>query len=303
MKACWFTAPRDVLPDTTILPGRLVVDPRSPEGPPYLEPPLPVPADSLRVTNYPWTHERETERGGSFGLFASFASAIGVGGDVSGNLKVGSSLKIEVDRLQTSMFEPSEEYLEETLNLPKNLAFLKEQMFKRSLYIVTGVKIAYGAKLTRSKSTEWGGDGKLGVSPHVPGLEVGPTASFVQKAKETETLQGPTDFVFAFRLNKLHYSRRRSRYIQEAFTKGALYSDEVRIGDEEEENEPEQTSTQEEAQVEVEVEGMEDEDAGEDESNMAGQSVIDEEDGEPCIVIIPEARRATTTTTAAGSQH
>src|SRR4051812_19020908 len=106
----WFSAPRDVLPDSTITPGRLIIDPRTPEGPPYLDAALPIPVADLRITNYPYKNKKEDEKGGSFGLFASFMSTFGIGGDLSGNLKSGRSLDIEVDRLQTVMFDPSAEY-------------------------------------------------------------------------------------------------------------------------------------------------------------------------------------------------
>lgn len=285
----WFSAPRDVLPDSTITPGRLIVDPRTPEGPPYLDAALSIPATDLRVTNYPYQNKKEDEKGGSFGLFASFMSAFGVGGDLSGNLKSGRSLDIDVDRLQTVMFDPSAEYLEETLNSPKNLAYLRDQRFKRSLYLVTGVKTAYGAKLTRSRSEQRGGEAKLGISPNVPGLEIGPTASYSQTGKVTETVQGPTDFVFAYRLNKLHYSRTRSKYVQQKFTSGALYSDEVDLEDEDEAEEKAAESEGEEfAEV---VGGLEDDDAGRAEFKISGETVFDEEDGEPCIIILPEASK------------
>jgi len=285
----WFSAPRDVLPDSTITPGRLIVDPRTPEGPPYLDKALLIPDTDLRVTNYPYKNEKQDEKGGSFGLFASFMSAVGLGADLSGNIKSGRSLDIEVDRLQTVMFDPSAEYLEETLNLPKNLAYLRDQRFKRSLYLVTGVKTAYGAKLTRSRSEQRGGDVKVGISPNVPGLEIGPTASYTQTGKVTERVQGPTDFVFAYRLNKLHYSRTRSKYVQQKFTSGALYSDEVDPEDEAEAVDAAESEGEEFAEV---VGGIDDDDAGRAEFKISGEAVFDEEDGEPCIIILPETSKS-----------
>ena len=290
-KAEWFGGSKDFLPDTTITPGKLIIDPREPEGPPYLDFALPIPATDLRVTNYPYKNKTEGEKGGSFGVFASILSAVGVGADLSGNLKKGESLDVEVNRLQTTMFDPSSDYLTETLNLPKNLAFLREQRFKRSLYMVTGVKTAYGATFTMSKSREWGGEGKVGISPNVPGLEVGPTGSFTQTSKVTETVGGPTDFVFAFRLNKLHYSRTRSKYVQEKFTKGALYSD---TWDENEDDPDKRDGTtvpaedvaESEGEEVAEVEGLEEEDAGEAEFQIEGVTVVDEEDGEPYTIIL-----------------
>ncbi|KEF62733.1 uncharacterized protein A1O9_00706 [Exophiala aquamarina CBS 119918] len=282
----WFSAPRDVLPGSTITPGRLIVDPRAPEGPPYLDKALSIPDADLRVTNYPYKSERQDEKGGSLGLFGSFMSAFGLGGDLSGNIKSGTALDIEVDRLQTVMFDPSVEYLEESLNSPKNLAYLRDQRFKRSLYLVTGVKTAYGARLTRSRSEQRGAKAKLGISPNVPGLEIGPTASYTQTGKVTETVQGPTDFVFAYRLNKLHYSRTRSKYVQQKFTTGALYSDEVDLKDEVEAIKAADSEGEEFAEV---VGGLEDDDAGRAEFKIPGEAVFDEEDGEPCIILLPEA--------------
>lgn len=284
-KAEWFSAPRDVLPDSTITPGRLIVDPRTPEGPPYLDIALKIPDTDLRTTNYPYKNKKEDEKGGSFGLFASFMSAFGVGGDVSGNLKSGRSLDIEVDRLQTVMFDPSAEYLEETLNSPKNLAYLRDQRFKRSLYLVTGVKTAYAAKLTRSRFGQKGAEVKVESAQTSRVLEVGPTASFTQTSQVTETIQGPTDFVFAYRLNKLHYSRTRSKYVQQKFTSGALYSDEVDLSHPDDEDEAAESEGEEFAEV---VGGLEDDDAGRAEFKIPGETVFDEEDGEPCIMILPE---------------
>jgi hypothetical protein len=289
----WFSAPRDVLPDTTIVPGRLVISYRNPEGPPYLEDALPIPLSDQRVTEYKWSYEKEREQGGSVGLFASFLSGLAAGGNLSGNLTVKGDFKIEVENLKTSMFDPSNEYLKETLHLPRNIAFLtKEKKVTQSLYIITGVKTAYGATVTRSRTRKWGAEGDVSVSPNVPGLEVGPKGSYTQSIKATETVQGPTDFVFAFRLNKVHYSRRKKKITMKKHIRGAIYSDNESsdskrvdtIGLEEEEEYYEDA---------LDVRGVEKEDAGEEEFEVDGQAVVDEETYEPCIMIVPERSKST----------
>lgn len=284
----WFLAPRDVAPDSTIVLGKLIVDPFSPEGPPYLAPALPVSPSERTEFNYPWTHEKENERGGTLGLFASFMSYVGVGGELSANLKFGGSLKIEVDRLQTLKFEPSDDYLEKSLNLDKNLQFLKDNKYRKPVYIVTGTKTAYSGRVTRTKSTDWGGDGNVGVSPHVPGLQVGPKGSYTQHTKEIETVQGLTNFVFGFRLNKVHYSKRKRKMVQEKFVKGATYSREEKKEDlRSAETEAQEQPVNDEDEA-AEFRDIEVEYAGEDEFDVDGQNVVDEEDGQPCVVILPQ---------------
>lgn len=285
----WFSAPRDVLPNTTITPGRLIVHCNNPEGPPYLERALPIPPEDLTAIKYKWSHEKEGERGGSLGIFASFMSGLVAGGDLSGDLTVGAGLKIDVNTLETLKFEPSTAYLQETLNLPKNLAFLGEKKWSpfQSMYIITGVKNAYGATLTRWKSTKLGADAGITVSPNVPGLDIGPKGSYSMADKAIETVHEPTDFVFAFRVNKVYYSRRKKQFTMEKHVKGAAYS----YGDSDEFETP--ISYEAEHAVEhedaVDVDGIDEDDAGEEEFEITGQTVIDEETNEPCVFIIPDA--------------
>ncbi|KKY20909.1 hypothetical protein UCRPC4_g03985 [Phaeomoniella chlamydospora] len=304
-KVEWFLSPLDVLPNTTITPGKIIVNPFSPEGPPYLSTALPIPSSSLHESNYAWTWEKEHSRGGMLGLFAAFASNIlGIGGDLSGNLSKGNTLKIEVERLQTLKFEPEDSYLAETLSLERNRKVLDQMKdvlgAKKPVYIVTGVKVAYGARVTRSKEREWGGEGSLGVSPTVPGVELGPKGSVTIKDKDRETIKGPVDFVFAFRLNKVRFLRRRKEeFVQEAFVKGATYEQVISIddgvGDVIEVGEDlgrrddlgnEEQDNDEQEEDEVEIVGLEQLDnVADSDFNVDGKTVVDEEDGQACIAI------------------
>jgi len=229
------------------------------------------------------------ERSGMIGLFASFMAIIGAGGDISANIKTGSDFKIDVARLQTLKFEPPGDYLRQTLELPENLQFLREHKFKKQVYMVTSVKIAYGGRISRSKSLAFGGEGRFGLDPAVPGLQVGPKASFSQTKKDAEEVGASFDFVYAFRLNKIHYSSRKQKYIQERYIKGATLAKESKEDDSRASSSPslipEGIEDEDREGVDVELLGLEEECAGTDEFELSGQDVLDEEDGEVCILV------------------
>lgn len=264
----WLLAPRDIKPNTTITLGKLICNPAIPEGPPYLAPALPIPPNATSEFNYPWTREVSHQRSGTIGLFASLMANFGVGGDASVQFERQQKSRVEVERLQTVKFEPEDEYLERTLNLPANLRFLKETRFRKSVYVVTGVKVAYGGRTSRSNAKAFGGEGSIGLTPAVPGLELGPKAGLNQKIEESEDVGGAVDFVYAFRLNKVHYSRRRERFVQEKFTKGAVFSqgaaldEDIPVQLEEIEIDDDETG--------VELLGLEEECSGQDEFGMNG---------------------------------
>lgn len=280
----WLLAPRDIKPNTTITLGKLICNPTIPEGPPYLAPALPVPPNATSEFNYPWTREVNHQRSGMIGLFASFMANFGIGGDASVQFEHQQKSRVEVARLQTMKFDPEDEYLERTLNLPANLRFLKESGFRKPVYVVTGVKVAYGGRTSRSNAKSLGGEGSIGLNPTIPGLELGPKAGLSQKTEESEDVGEAVDFVYAFRLNKVHYSRRKDRFVQEKFTKGAVFSQEAGLDD----NIPVRL---EETKIDVdergvELLGLEEECSGQDEFGMNGQDALDES-GEACILVIP----------------
>ncbi|BCS19933.1 uncharacterized protein APUU_20366A [Aspergillus puulaauensis] len=285
----WILAPADIQPNTTITLGKLIVNPLTPEGPPYLDPALPIPPGATTEFNYPWTREVSHERSGMVGLFGSFMANVGLGGDVSAQFDRQHKSRVEVARLQTVKFEPGDEYLEKTLNGKLNLRYLKESGFRKSIYVVTGVKVAYGGKTTVSKGRGTGGEGNLGISPGVPGLELGPKAGLSWKNEESEEIGEPIDFVYAFRLNKVRYSRRRERFVQK-YTKGIVFSQPISFDPRnvaEPEVVPEVVPVQSEYEIEDEgVELLRLEEISQDEFGITGQEVLDE-GGEACTLLAP----------------
>jgi hypothetical protein len=218
------------------------------------------------------------------GLFASFMASVGLGGDASAQFERQHKSRIEVARLQTVKFEPGDEYLQRTLNLLANLRFLKETRFRKPVYVVTGVKVAYGGRTSRSNAKALGGEGSIGLNPAFPGLQLGPKAGLSQKIEESEDVGEAVDFVYAFRLNKVHYSRRKERFVQEKFTKGAVFSQEAAL----DEDIPLQL---EKAEIDddesgVELLGLEEECSGQDEFGLNGHDALDES-GEACILVAP----------------
>ncbi|QKX64344.1 uncharacterized protein TRUGW13939_11518 [Talaromyces rugulosus] len=262
----WLLAPRDIKPNTTITLGKLICNPAIPEGPPYLAPALPIPPNATSEFNYPWTREVSHEQSGMIGIFASFMASFGIGGDASAQFERQHKSRVEVARLQTVKFEPGDEYLQRTLNLPANLGFLKETRFRKPIYVVTGVKVAYGGRTSRSNAKALGGEGSIGLNPAVPGLQLGPKAGLSQKIEES-ALFAP-----------------KGEVCPEMFTKGAVFSQEAAL----DEDIPMQL---EKAEIDdnesgVELLGLEEECSGQDEFGLNGHDALDES-GEACILVAP----------------
>lgn len=171
------------------------------------------------------------------------------------------------------------------MSLPTNLRFLKETSFRKPVYVVTGVKVAYGGRTSRSNVKAWRGEGDIGLNPAVPGLELGPKAGLNHRIEESEDVGEPVDFVYAFRLNKVHYSRRRERFVQEKFTKGTtVFSQGISL-DESIPVQLEETDIYDD-DTGVELLGLEEECSGQHEFGMNGQDATDES-GEVCILVAP----------------
>jgi hypothetical protein len=62
-----------------------------------------------------------------------------------------------INRIDTSFFVPSRAYLEASMGAEEVRAYLDACRWRKTLYIVTGLKIARGASVSSSKS-RWLGD-------------------------------------------------------------------------------------------------------------------------------------------------
>jgi len=170
---------------------------------------IPIDAAIMKVyehKEYNWSYEKDIEKGGRLGIWASFLKLIlGIGAEIglSGNNENKSSWTCK--ELHTYWFIPTQEYVEQSVKDPKAREFFIENNFSERLYMVTGLKIARGASSTSSFMRKRGFNAHVeldGTNWGIPG-SIGPGIETRNDAKVAENFENADDFVFAFRLREI----------------------------------------------------------------------------------------------------
>lgn len=210
-----------------------------------------------------------TKKGGHIGIWASFLlQVLGVGGDAKAQLEGEVSEQWQCTNIQTLSFTPKLAYIVKCLEddgVQRYLRVNKPWFGSCKLYMITGIKIAYGASSTVRWSKIKGLNLHFGVdltSLGIP-LQVGPDVAHISSVTVTESQDGAEPFVFAFRLRRL-----------KIFSSGSVehrqYDKGTMLGIHR------QRESESDDKVEVLVEGIEDEDADGSEFGLQSHDVRDE---------------------------
>jgi hypothetical protein len=223
-KSVWFlprTRDRPVI--SAIRLGDVIESPWSPEEALNDEPPPAIKPGLLRrqtEESWSWTKETELSRGG--GVFASFLQVLGIGGDVEGT-RANTNLDLyEVDCMVTEEFLPDKQYLRECIEDPGVRDMFVGPSRKSKVYMVTGLKIAYGATKAAEMMRERSIRAKIGVDASALGAPValGPQGHWSSRVTESLTAD-KSDFIFAFKLRRLRF--KKGELTGQAFDRGAQY--------------------------------------------------------------------------------
>lgn len=219
----YFLAPSiDFVPDVLIQPGQIISSLKTPHiaiGNPV----VPTKIHSGYLEN--WEDERRRSISGSVGIFTQFlATFLGIGGDVAGNMEREDSTIWRFRRLDTYFIVPDLTYIEASMAEAGVKRFFEEHPETPS-YMITGVKVARGAELVRSRRRGLGADGQVGVDATTAGvpISVGPRASIVRETVEAESFSGSSDFIFAYSLIKIYRHPKTGALSSKEKVKGALY--------------------------------------------------------------------------------
>jgi len=138
---------------------------------------------------------------GSF--WAKIFGVDGLGGSLGFLRKRTDDETLTVEDVQTRYFSPTEEYMKQSLELPNVALFVNVTKMKVPLYMVTGIKVAVGAKLTKAeaKTTQVHGEG-AGTDPH-SGTSAGGRASYTSEDSVAVGFDGSKPFVLGFRVRKI----------------------------------------------------------------------------------------------------
>lgn len=138
----------------------------------------------------------------------------------SGNAKTYHRDRFIIDRLETILFEPSKHYVRQCMMQPEVLDHMNNN---RSIFMITDIRIAYGAFITHEEFRAKGA--KVAVNVPLSTVQLGPDVGVDFGRKKfshtsSESLV-PHEFVFAYRLNEILYNRTTqtfdtNRYIKKA---------------------------------------------------------------------------------------
>jgi hypothetical protein len=174
----------------------------------------------------PWSFSNENARSGSVGLFASFlAPILGIGADIEGSLSLDHDHVYRCDELVTRYFVPDDAFIAKCLCSSTVKAYTKNNPW-RSIYMITGVKIAHGATMETTLEDGQGVEGKVGVDGTPSGVPVGggPKAKYEQKKTRIVKFGSGEDFILAYQLLRIK-PKSDGSFKEEDFNKFALLGD------------------------------------------------------------------------------
>lgn len=228
IKPAWFLPRgRDHPPTSALRLGDVIASPFHPEEAINGDPPPPVPAELLRTIDQEnWSWAKEFDKSQSGGVFASFLDVVGVGPEVELRQAKAKSDIYNAERLVTQYFNPNRKYIEEVLNDPDVKDELTGPNRRSKLYLISGLKIAYGATRAIEMMNKRGIHFQVAINPAAiagaPGVptSIGPKTDVSSSTKE-KLSGGKLDFVFGIQVRELRYKKGRVEH--EKYDKGALY--------------------------------------------------------------------------------
>ncbi|KAL7807191.1 hypothetical protein V8C44DRAFT_191095 [Trichoderma aethiopicum] len=196
----------DFAPDGSLQLGQILAKPEDPTH--VLQPngPLKFP-DGMRVeysSREGVSMEENDEPVAHFRAWAR-SSVISAGGN-AGSAKDGSSRSSwHVEKLETYKISPSRAYVEQAMRHGDVEASLKKWRWRKRVYMVTGVRVARGARLRRVNEDYLNFGAEVQVVAPAEVATLGLKAMMGRKKFDSERFDKASDFVFSYRLNEIDY--------------------------------------------------------------------------------------------------
>jgi len=226
-KETWFVSYQTFPLETAIRLGQLISDPGKPDDR-VGSGPLAISAHEklfTGVTKKDVQFQKEITRGFGLGFSATVLSLLpfGVGGDT----EKGTTHRFEIKKVEEKLFDPSLDYVQKSVLQPDVLAYLAKNNYRKAVYMIVGIRIGHDATISHGKNTKVGGN----INATVPGavigvpLEIGANAKASRDNKTHQQESIPNDFVFAYRLREVRYSKKAQSATSSLYTKAAELHD------------------------------------------------------------------------------
>ncbi|KAH7333349.1 hypothetical protein BKA65DRAFT_507603 [Rhexocercosporidium sp. MPI-PUGE-AT-0058] len=194
---------------------------------------LPVPEASIERSHQ--TGVKLTSRtalGVSFGLWAE-VDLLPVSGNVGGKHETSHEKEWEFEKLESEINVPRIADVQAALEKPEIVAHLQRIKFdfRKRLYMITGVRIARGARSSSKDSKTRGGNATILGDLTALGapVKVGPEVDVTRENSGAHSFKGASDFVYAYRVCEVHYGK--SVYTK-PFNKGDSFAGGKNTGEE-----------------------------------------------------------------------
>lgn len=218
----WFVLHDNLLPDTGVRLGQLIGNPRKPSDP-IGNTPLPLETiASERVENKILYQVNDGDMT-SIGFSASVLSLLPF--ELSWERKHYTTHRYEIERVEEKIIFPSPGYVKKSVFEPEVLSYLASTLYRKPLYMVVGVRVAFDCKITHSEQREYAGEIKATVPGSLVGipLDLGAETRLGNDRGFTQQMHLSDAFVFAYRLRRIRYSRSRAAARVIDYPRGNLY--------------------------------------------------------------------------------
>lgn len=172
---------------------------------------MPVVNTNTPIVDTDWKRTISVESGVGLGIYAQFLQLATGGIELGVDSSHQTADTFAFDKLTTVSFEPTPQYVDEAIKAPAVQAYLKEpkQRFNPivSLFLVTGMKLASGARIKYSQSESTAVTGNVGINIAPLGMNLGPRGYWTRKNGDQTEFSRDSEFIFAFRVKRLRFGR------------------------------------------------------------------------------------------------
>ncbi|KAL7911732.1 hypothetical protein GGI35DRAFT_297162 [Trichoderma velutinum] len=181
-----------------------------------------IPMEIIEHNEYDYTFNVNMKRGGRIGIWASFLQTIGLRGEATIGDSRQHSEQWAFEKLQTISFAPKLAYITKCIEddgVQNFLQINKSHFGTSKLYMITGIKVAYGASSVMQYAKKKGIALRVGAG--LTENHVGPEISKNSDVGVSQSQGGADPFVFAFRLRRIKLSL-SGEISHEQYDKGAM---------------------------------------------------------------------------------